>query len=426
MTPFELSVRVFLQLAVILAACRLVGRLVRPFGQPQVVAEMITGVLLGPSLLGLLAPRAQAWLFPDETRPIIYVLAQIGLVLYMFLVGLELDVELIRHRVRSAVAVSWAGIATPFVLGGALALLLRPRLPLFAPSVSTLQAVLFFGAALSITAFPMLARIITERGLAGTSLGTLAIAAGSLDDAAAWCLLAVVLSGFSGDPTIALLAVGGGGLYLLAMFTLGRRGLARLYARLGRSTAGESLVLPVTLVLLCLAAWLTDSLGVYAVFGAFVLGACLPREGAAAAGRPPLRGRLEAQMAPLTTVLLLPMFFVSSGLDTRIGLLDSPLLWGVAALVLAVAVLGKGVACAAAARLCGEPRREALAIGALMNARGLMELILLNIAYERGVITQTLFTMLVLMAVVTTLMAVPLFDRVYGRSAAAPAPAEPA
>lgn len=406
MTSFEISVRVFLQLAVILAACRIVGRLARPLGQPQVVAEMITGVLLGPSLLGLLAPAAQAWLFPEPTKAVIYTLAQIGLVLYMFLVGLELDLELIRHRVRSAIAVSWAGIATPFLLGGGLALALRDKVPLFAPDVSRLQAALFFGAALSITAFPMLARIIHERGLSGTSLGTLALAAGSLDDAAAWCLLAIVLSGFSGDPTIALVAIGGGAFYLVAMFTLGRRALARAYGWLGASGGRHSLILPTTLTLLCLAAWFTDAIGIYAVFGAFVFGACLPR-GA-------LQERLEGEVAPLTTVLLLPMFFVNSGLNTSLGLLDSWRLWGIAALVLVVAVVGKGVACGVAARLSGEPRREAVAIGALMNARGLMELILLNIAYERGVITQTLFTMLVLMAVVTTLMAVPAFNRVYG------------
>jgi Kef-type K+ transport system membrane component KefB len=417
MTPFELSVRVFLQIAVILFACRLVGRLVRPLGQPQVVAEMITGVLLGPSLVGLLFPAAQAWLFPAPTKPIIYVLAQIGLALYMFLVGLEFDLDLIRHRVRSAVAVSWAGIATPFALGAALALVLRERFPVFAPDVSSLQAVLFFGAALSITAFPMLARIIYERGLSGTSLGTLALAAGSLDDAAAWCLLAVVLSGFTGDPWIALLAVGGGAVYLLGMFVGGRPLLARLYARLGRGPESDALLLPATLVLLALAAWTTDSLGIYAVFGAFVLGACLPRG--------PLQKRLEGQMAPLTTVLLLPMFFVNSGLNTAIGLLDSWTMWGVALLVLLASVAGKGLACGVAARLCGETPRDAVAIGALMNARGLMELILLNIAYERGLITQTLFTMLVLMAVVTTLMAVPFFNRVYGRLGR-PADAAPA
>lgn len=415
MTPFELSVQLFLQLAVILAACRLVGWLVRPLGQPQVVAEMITGVLLGPSLLGLLAPVAQARLFPDASKPTIYVLAQIGLALYMFLIGLELDLDLIRHRVRSAVAVSWAGIATPFVLGAGLAFALRERFPLFAPGVSSLQAMLFFGAALSITAFPMLARIISERGLAGTSLGTLALAAGSLDDAAAWCLLAVVLSGFTGDLSIALLAVGGGAVYLFGMLTLGRRALRRLFAWIGARSERAELELPATLVLLALAAWTTDSLGIYAVFGAFVLGAAMPRGvlGTAMPGGT-LAGRLEGRIGPLTTTLLLPMFFVNSGLNTAIGLLDSWAMWGVALLVLAVAILGKGVACGVAARLCGEPPRDAVAIGALMNARGLMELILLNIAYERGLITQTLFTMLVLMAVVTTLMAVPAFNRVYG------------
>jgi len=407
MTAFEISVRVFLQIVVILAACRLVGRLVRPLGQPQVVAEMVTGVLLGPSLFGLLAPAAQAWLFPAPTKPVIYALAQIGLVLYMFLVGLEFDLDLIRHRLRSAIAVSWAGIATPFVLGAGLALALRDRLPLFSPGVSTLQALLFFGAALSITAFPMLARIIYERGLSGTSLGTLALAAGSLDDAAAWCLLAVVLSGFTGDVWIAVLAVGGGAVYLFGMFLGGRPLLSRLYAWFARRAERDELVLPTTLVLLALAAWTTDSLGIYAVFGAFVLGACLPRG--------PLQARLETQIGPLTGVLLLPMFFINSGLNTAIGLLDSWTMWGVALLVLTAAVAGKGLACGVAARLCGESPRDAVAIGALMNARGLMELVLLNIAYERGVITQTLFTILVLMAVVTTLMAVPFFNRVYGR-----------
>jgi Kef-type K+ transport system membrane component KefB len=408
MTSFEISVRVFFQIAVILAACRLVGRAIRPFGQPQVVAEMVTGVLLGPSLLGLLLPGAQAWLFPAPTKPMIYVLSQLGLVLYMFLIGLEFDLELIRHRLRSAVAVSWAGIATPFALGALLAWLLKDRFPLFAAGVADWQAMLFFGSALSITAFPMLARIISERGLAGTSLGTLALAAGSLDDAAAWCLLAAVLSGFSGKLAIVVLAVGGGAVYLFGMFLAGRPLLARLYGLLGRRPAGEPLILPVTLVLLALAAWATDSLGIYAVFGAFVFGACLPRG--------PLAERLESQIMPLTTVLLLPMFFINSGLNTAIGLLSDPTMWGIALVVLAASILGKGIACGVAARLCGESSRDAVAIGALMNARGLMELILLNIAYEHGLITQTLFTMLVLMAVVTTLMAVPLFNLVYGRS----------
>jgi Kef-type K+ transport system membrane component KefB len=407
MSNFQLSIYLFLQFAVILAACRLVGWLVRPFGQPQVVAEMITGVLLGPSLFGLLAPELHAKLFPKESLAVIYCLAQIGLVLYMFLVGLEFDLELIRKRLKSAIAVSWAGILTPFALGALLAWALRDRFPLFTPDVKLWEAMLFTGSAMSITAFPMLARIIHERGLAGTSLGTLALAAGSLDDAAAWCLLAVVLASFSGKMTIAILAVGGGALYGIFMFTLGRKLLARLYAFLLAKGSRDSLILPVTLILLMLAAWLTDSIGIYAVFGAFVLGAAMPR-GA-------LQPRLETQIGPLTSVYLLPMFFINSGLNTSISLLGSPSMLLVAAIVLVAAIAGKGIACGLAAKWAGEPARDAVAIGALMNARGLMELILLNIGYERGVITQTLFTVFVIMAVVTTLMAVPFFNRVYGR-----------
>src|SRR3954469_246702 len=228
MTNFQVSVLVFLQIAVILGACRLVGRLVRPLGQPQVVAEMITGVLLGPSLLGLLLPGLHGRLFPKPTLTVIYSLAQIGLALYMFLVGLEFDLGLIRQRVRSALAVSWAGILPPFLLGCGVAWLLRDRFPLFAPGVKDWEAMLFMGAAMSITAFPMLARIIYERGLAGTSLGTLALAAGSLDDGAAWCVLALVLASFSGDPLIAVYAIGGGALYAVLMLAVGRGWLERL------------------------------------------------------------------------------------------------------------------------------------------------------------------------------------------------------
>ncbi len=413
MSNFELSIALFLQFAIILAACRLVGFLVRPLGQPQVVAEMITGVLLGPSLFGLLAPGLHAQLFPRESLPIIYSLAQIGLVLYMFLIGLEFDLELIRKRMKSAIFVSWAGIATPFALGALLAWGLMDRFPLFAPGVKVWEAALFMGSAMSITAFPMLARIISERGLSGTALGTLALAAGSLDDAAAWCLLAVVLASFTGKMSIALLALFGGAFYGLFMFTLGRRLLARLFAWLLALPSREPLVLPAALTLLMVAAWATDRLGIYAVFGAFVFGAAMPRG--------PLQKRLEGQIGPLTAVYLLPMFFINSGLSTKFSLIASPAMLGIAALLLVAAIAGKGIACGVAARLAGESRKDSFAIGALMNARGLMELILLNIGYERGMITQTLFTILVIMAVVTTIMAVPLFNRVYRPGDAAPA-----
>src|SRR3954465_694952 len=340
MTNFQISVLVFLQIAVILGACRLVGRLVRPLGQPQVVAEMITGVLLGPSLLGLLLPGLHGRLFPKPTLTVIYSLAQIGLALYMFLVGLEFDLGLIRQRVRSALAVSWAGILTPFLLGCGVAWLLAGRFPLFAPGVKGWEAMLFMGAAMSITAFPMLARIIYERGLAGTSLGTLALAAGSLDDAAAWCVLAVVLASFTGNLWIALLAIGGGLLYAVLMLAVGRgwlegvgrppgggRGwLERLLVPLEADEKRRGLVIPLTLILVTACAWLTDTMGIYAVFGAFILGVAMPR-GAVAR-------HLEGAMRPRPTPLLLPRFCITAGLNSRIGWLDRGSLWAGAALVL--------------------------------------------------------------------------------------------
>ncbi len=409
MSPFEQAIHFFLQLAVILATCRLVGRLVRPLGQPQVVAEMIAGVLLGPSLFGLLAPGAQAWLFPKSSIPILYVLAQLGLALYMFLVGLEFDVEKLRARARSAAFVGWAGILVPFLLGVALAYGFGDRFPLFAATARPWERALFFGAAISITAFPMLARILYERGIANTSMGTLALTAGALNDAAAWALLAVVLASFGGDWSMAIEAIGGGIIYGVVMFTLGRRALAWLFARIAASRDGEGQILPVALVLLALAAWLTDTIGIYAVFGAFVLGAAMPR-GA-------VSETIERRSAALTTDLLLPFFFVYSGLNTRLDVLASGSVALAAALVLLASFVGKGAACAFAARLAGEPWREALAIGALMNARGLMELILLNIGLEHGVITTTLFSILVLMAVVTTLAAGPAFQALYRQGA---------
>lgn len=411
MSNFEVSVLFFLQLAVILGACRLVGRLVRPFGQPQVVAEMITGVLLGPSLFGLLMPEFHGWLFPKPTLTVIYAVAQLGIALYMFLVGLELDLSIIRKKAGSAVAVSWAGILTPFVLGCLLAWGLRDRFPLFSPGVQGWEAALFMGAAMAITAFPMLARIIYERGLSGTSLGTLALAAGSVDDAAAWCVMAVVLASFAGKLSIAVLAIGGGLLYVLFMLVVARPLLARFFNALEADDRRREMVIPFTIVLVMLCAWVTDTLGIHAVFGAFILGASMPRGVVAR--------HIESGMAPLTTGLLIPIFFISSGLNTSLGLLNSAALWGVALMVLAAACLGKGIACGTAARLSGESPRESFAIGALMNSRGLMELIILNIGLERGVITPTLFTVMVVMAVFTTLMAVPLFNLAYGRATGA-------
>lgn len=407
MTPFELSVRFFLQMAVILCVCRLTGWLFRRIGQSQVVSEMIAGVLMGPSLFGWLAPGASAYVFPPASKPIIFAVSQVGLSLYMFLVGAEFDVGLVRTRLRSAASVSAAGILAPFGLGGLLSLSIAGDPTLFGPNVSTALTTLFMGASMSITAFPMLARIIYEQGLTKTSLGTLALAAGSMDDVVAWCVLAIVLGAFAGTPTFALIAIGGGLTYALVVLTVVRRALRPLGEHVAREGRMSNEVLLGALGLCMLGSWFTDYVRIYAVFGAFLMGIAMPRG--------LFQKELERKVMPLTTNFLLPLFFVYSGLNTRFGLLSSWRLWGLTALALAAAVGGKFVACMLAARANGESWKDSVAIGTLMNARGLMELILLNIALERGIIRPPLFSILVMMAIVTTLMATPIFERVYGK-----------
>jgi len=408
MSNTQLSIHFFLQLTVILAICRVVGMVAKRIGQPQVVGEMIAGVLMGPSLFGYFWPELQQLTFPKgPSMSIIYAVSQVGLVLYMFLIGVEFDTGLIRHRLRSAASVSIAGILVPLTLGSILAYSLIGQTGFFGPEVIPWQAMLFLGAAISITAFPMLARIIFERGLSGTSLGTLALAAGSIDDAVSWCILAVVLAVFNQNPLIAYVAIGGGLLYAITVLLVVRpalRPMGAMAARQGEISGG---MLAFTLLLLMLCAWITDVIGIYAIFGAFLLGTAMPRGFFAK--------RLQQIVEPVTTNFLLPLFFIYSGLNTSITLVNTWWLWGVALLVLGIAIMGKGVACYFAARATGEPNREALAIGSLMNARGLMELILLNIGLEHGIITPTLFTILVFMAIITTLMASPIFEFVYRR-----------
>jgi len=399
----------FLQLAVILATCKVVGLLAQKIGQPQVVGEMIAGVMLGPSLFGLLLPDWQKSLFPSgPSMGILYAVSQVGLVLFMFLIGLEFNVGLIRNRVRSAVSVSLAGIVAPLLLGSVVALIMVAQPGVFFPDgISPWQAMLILSAAIAITAFPMLSRIILERKLAGTPLGTLALAAGATDDLVSWLLFALLMAVIRQDPTIAVLALVGGALYAAGVLTVGRRLLGRLGAQAERRGGVTAPMLSVVLIVVMLGAWLTDVIGIYAIFGGFLLGVAMPRGVFAR--------HLRSVLEPVVTNFLLPLFFIFSGLNVQLGLVNSWAMWGIVALVLTVSVLGKGVACWGAARLNGVPNREALAIGSLMNARGLMELILLNIGLQAGVITPTLFTIMVLMAVVTTLMASPLFELFYGR-----------
>ncbi|MCW5947282.1 MAG: cation:proton antiporter [Fimbriimonadales bacterium] len=414
----ELAIQFFLQLAVILVACRVVGKIAQKFGQAQVVGEMIAGVLLGPSLLGIVWPAAEQYLFPktltisnhglETTVPhpsmsVLYVASQLGLVLYMFIVGLEFNVGMLKERAKSATLVAFTGIAAPFLLGGAAALLLMDRAPLFNPELSQWAAAFFMGSAMCITAFPMLARILYEHRIAATSMGTLALSAGAINDAFAWFLLALVLAASKGDPTIAWIAIGGGTLYTIGMFTVGRYLLAFLGIRADRKGEAGHNLLAASFIVLLMSAWLTDSIGIYAVFGAFITGAAMPRG--------VLADTIKRYCENVTTVLLVPLFFTYSGLNTSVGLLSSPLLWGITLVLVVVAILGKGLGCMLAARIAGESWRDSATIGALMNARGLIELILLNIGLSAGIITGELFTMLVIMAIVTTLMASPAFSK---------------
>jgi Kef-type K+ transport system membrane component KefB len=421
MNNAHLAVQFFIQLAVILLFCRLVGAAALRLGQPQVVAEMVAGVLLGPSLFGLLWPEAQHWLFPwdgaqkmRDTQSYLFPVSQLGLALYMFVVGMEFRVDIVQRKLKSSIAVSVAGMVTPLLFGAALAWIFFYKTDLFPKKTSLAEAMLFLGASMCITAFPVLARIIHFKKLSGTAMGTVALGAGAIDDASAWCLLAVVLASFDKNWGHALANIGGGLAYVAVTLLAVRPLLVRAKTWLVKDGTLTDAGLVLGLVLMTLGAFFTDLIGLHAVFGAFVMGAAMPR-GIVVRD---LVGRIQ----PLTVALLLPLFFTYSGLNTKVGLLNSGFLWLMCGAVLVAAVIGKGVACWVAARATGIPNREALGIGTLMNARGLMELIIINIGLQRGIISEGLFATLVIMAVVTTLMASPLFERLVGSVTHQPVP----
>jgi len=391
------------QIAVILLAARTVGWLLRRFHQPQVVGEMLAGILLGPSLLGFVAPGASAALFPEESLPYLAAVSQVGVVIFMFLMGLEIEPERLRGRGRAAVMTSQAGILVPFVSGVILGLFLYSRL---APEgVDRTHFVLFMGTAMSITAFPVLARILDERGLANTSLGTMALASAAADDVAGWSILTVVVLltraqevGVSVLTTLFGLVAFAAVLLLLARPLLQR--MADAFAR--RGVLSNDLMALVLLLALG-SAVASELVGVHALFGAFVLGVLVPRRSGFARA-------LVEKMQDLVVVLLLPIFFALTGLRTHVGLLAGFEMWGYCALVLLVAVAGKLGGVSAAGRLFGLSWRDAGALGALMNARGLVELVILNVGLEIGIISPSLFTMMVIMALVTTVITTPLLE----------------
>ncbi|WP_169949788.1 cation:proton antiporter [Microbispora sp. H11081] len=397
-----LVLKVLPALAVILLAAALCGRLALLVMQPRVVGEMVAGVLLGPTLLGALFPEAQAALFPADVRPVLYVLSTLGLTLYMFLVGAGIDHDArAPGELRKASVLATSGILSPLLLGGAAGLVLWERLS--RPDVGRVEFALFLGGALSLTAFPMLARILYERGLQHTRIGRVALLAASLDDAVAWCLLAALsavhLGGGAGDTLRTIALAAGFAVVMLGVVAPLLRPLGRRVARTG--TLGSGAVYVVVLVPL-VAGWITDAIGVYSVFGGFLAGLAMPRQ-------PEFRAALHAKMMDVVSTLLLPVFFAFSGLNTHLeGIAGGSTLMAFA-LILGVAFCGKYFGCALVTRGLGFGWRESWAMGAMMNARGLMILIFINIGLAQGMITQELFAILVLVAVITTAAAMPLY-----------------
>ena len=385
-----------LQIIVIVICGRALGALMKRLGQPAVIGEIAAGILLGPSAFGALAPDAFAQLFPSGSVPTLVTLSQIGLILFMFLVGLEFAPGLMSGKKHSVVVISHVSIIVPFILGTLLAFYLYPRVS--DPGVTFRSFALFLGIAMSITAFPVLARILEERHLLRTRMGNTAIGCAAVDDVTAWCLLAfVVMLVRASDPRQLVLQLSLLVLYVLAMIF----GVRRLLP--------SKINIGMALVFVFASAWITEVLGIHALFGAFLAGAILPRDAA-------LRERLAGHVREITSIVFLPLFFAVTGLRMNVGLLQTPELWLCCALVLLVAIAGKFGGATLSAKAVGFSWRDASAIGVLMNTRGLMEMVVLNIGLEIGVVSRSLFTMCIIMALVTTAMTAPLLDRLVHRT----------
>lgn len=394
-----------IQIVVILLAARLVGLIFRKLHQPQVIGEMIAGILLGPSLLGWLAPGVSATLFPPESLGFLNALSQIGLLLFMFLVGLEFDPKLLRNQGHAAVVTSHASIIAPFALGAGLAFYLYPRLS--DPHVQFTNFALFMGIAMSITAFPVLARILTERRMLRSKVGMMTIACAAVDDVTGWSILAaiVLFTNASTGASPLWLTLAGTVVYLVVMI-LGLRPLVqRLAISFQMRGISQDMMTLIFLVLL-VSGLVTEWLGIHALFGAFLAGVIMPKQHS-------FVHALTEKLEYVAVVLLLPLFFAFTGLRTSVGLLNGADMWFYCSLIIVVAVTGKFGGSTVAARWTGMAWREASAVGVLMNTRGLMELVVLNIGLDIGILSPTLFAMMVIMAIVTTVMTAPLLHWVY-------------
>ena len=403
MTAAEATVQALPHILFVLGAVivvgRVLGRILRPLHQPPVIGEVLAGILLGPSLLGSqLAGR----ILPPEAASALAVVADLGVILFMFLVGLELDMASLRRRARAAIAISSAGIVVPFGLGAVLAVWLHPRLATGDVRLTTFA--LFLGVAMAITAFPVLARILTDHGLERTPLGVLALGVAAVGDVTAWCLLAVVVGLARAEVGSTLLVVGGAAAFVALMLLVTRPLLAHLFDSPSSRLSEGSVAAVFAALFAC--ALIADRIGIHAIFGAFLFGAVMPHDG-------PVARFFERRIRLTVTVFLLPAFFAYMGMRTRIDLLSGEA-WAICGLIVLVATVGKLGGVYAGARAVGVERREAAALGSLMNARGLMELIVLNIGLGMGVISPTLFSMLVVMAIATTMSAAPLLSLFLG------------
>lgn len=396
----EILLHVLLALAAVVITGRLLGWLLASIGQPPVIGEVVAGIALGPSLLGRIAPDLAAYLLPSSVAPFLAVIAQVGLILYMFLIGLELNVGLLRERGRATTAISHASIIVPFVLGSALALPLYPRLSTSEAPFTSFA--LFMGVAMSITAFPVLARILSDLRLTRTELGATALVCAAVNDVTAWCLLAFVLGivrgQIGGAVAVAIQTAG----FIGFMFLIVRPIIAGFVARAGDRTPTRG-TLGLALAGLLLSSLVTEAIGVHAIFGAFLFGAVFPHDSRVAQSLP-------QKLEDLVTILFLPAFFAFTGMRTRIGLVSGFDQWLICGLIVLTATAGKFGGTILAARAARLGWRHAAGLGVLMNTRGLMELVVLNIGLDLGVISPTLFAMLVIMALVTTLATAPLLQ----------------
>ncbi|MBU6230181.1 MAG: cation:proton antiporter [Cyanobacteria bacterium REEB459] len=405
MSSTDIVIHVLVAILIVIALSRLVGYACDRINQPLVIGEIIAGILLGPSLLGWLAPDWKASLFPGEIMPSLYLLAQVGLIFFMFLIGLELNPRYLKGNLDVAILISHVSILVPFSLGGILALLLFPQVS--NGEVSFTAFALFLGASMAVTAFPVLARIIAENNLQRSRLGTLALTCAAVDDVTAWCVLALAIAVTRTNQMVAAVPTVIWSLaYILFMVTVGQRFFTKLSKYYDRTGKLSQLMVAAIYISVVASALITEVIGIHFIFGAFLLGAVMPK-----------RGNLARELAEKTEdfvlVFLLPVFFAYSGLKTQVGLLNSLDKWLLCFAVIGVAILGKYLGTYVAARVSGIDHRESSALGWLMNTRGLTELIVLNIGLELKVITPLLFTMLVIMALVTTFLTSPLLERIY-------------